>query len=818
MDFLTRNPDHRPKPGHTWSAQKSRPLRLPLMLAAVVLAAVLLAAALTLGVAAPASAAAGWTVTKITNNSVADEWPAIDSTDTYVVWQEKPTGEDYEICLWRTDGGLTYCLTANATDDTSPRIYGDWVVWQSRDTEGDWEIYLRRISTGFTKRLTDDTFDDTQAQIHGNLVVWASEDSSSGSYGIRMYNIATDSVTILTTAVGPLIHPQTDGTWVVWQAQRALDPEGDWEIEYWDGATPHRLTENAYDDYWPEISNHQIVWTGEDSGDAEIFHYAGGTTTKLTNNTRDDAEPFIDAMMTGTTVGWRYYDGSDWEVRLATKASGVTSWTYTDVTNNSVNDYPTDVEGPGGIVWYGGSGSSTFDIYGRFVSGAVNLSESPCDHRYPRIGQTAVVWQGRDGDGDWELYIATPSSETPGEDPEVEILSPVDGAVLTGSTAEISGTATDDTGVASVEVRIDSGGWQAATIDSGAGTASATWHCDWSLPMEDNDADHTISARVTDVSDDTGTSTDDPVVRVDRKGPAISGFTIDSGAAETDSTTVTLTYVVTDGSPPMQMRFSNDGTSWSTWETYAATRSWTLSSGAGTKTVWCSFKDAVGNASGEGLVSDTILLTGTAPPTPGDFTDVPPSYPYHDAIYGMRDAEITDGYQVGDTWEFRPGNTVFRAQFAKMICGVMGLSVAEDDWPDPLVPFTDLGSDILPAEDVVNSLYPHEYVAIAYLNQITKGQTATTFAPYVGIKRAQVVTMIVRAVQNLSPGTLMSPPSGYAGSLGIFDPEHGPNMRIAEYNGMLTGLVGFGPAWSPWEAASRGETAQMLWNLMNLLD
>ena len=78
--------------------------------------------------------------------------------------------------------------------------------------------------------------------------------------------------------------------------------------------------------------------------------------------------------------------------------------------------------------------------------------------------------------------------------------------------------------------------------------------------------------------------------------------------------------------------------------------------------------------------------------------------------------------------------------------------------------------------------------------------------------------MIVRAVQNLSPGTLVSPPSGYAGSLGIFDPEHGPNMRIAEYNGMLTGLVGFGPSWSPWAAASRGETAPMLWNLMELLD
>lgn len=400
----------------------------------------------------------------------------------------------------------------------------------------------------------------------------------------------------------------------------------------------------------------------------------------------------------------------------------------------------------------------------------------------------------------------------------MDILTPADGAVLTGSTVMISGQATDDIGVASVQVRIDSGAWQEATLDSGAGTTEATWHYNWSLPMEDNDVDHVISARVTDVSAGTGASTDNPVVRVDRKGPGVSNFAINAGAAQTDSAAVTLTYTVTDGSPPLQMRFTNDGTTWSAWEPYSAAKSWTLTGGAGTKTVWCSFRDAHGNVSGEGLVSDSIELTASGPAPTTPFTDVPPGHPYGDAINGMRDAGIIDGYQVGDKWEFRPGNTVFRAQFAKMICGVMGLTVDEDDWPNPGVPFTDLGADTLPGVGLVDSLYPHEYVAVAYLTQITKGQTTTTFAPYVGIKRAQVVTMIVRAVQNLRPGVLVTPPAGYTGSLGNFDPEHGPNMRIAEFNGMLTGLIGFGPAWSPWTAATRGETAQMLWNLMGMLD
>jgi len=46
------------------------------------------------------------------------------------------------------------------------------------------------------------------------------------------------------------------------------------------------------------------------------------------------------------------------------------------------------------------------------------------------------------------------------------------------------------------------------------------------------------------------------------------------------------------------------------------------------------------------------------------------------------------------------------------------------------------------------------------------------------------------------------------------DVNHGATMRTAEYNGLLEGLQGFGRAWDPWKQATRGEVAQMLWNLM----
>jgi hypothetical protein len=59
------------------------------------------------------------------------------------------------------------------------------------------------------------------------------------------------------------------------------------------------------------------------------------------------------------------------------------------------------------------------------------------------------------------------------------------------------------------------------------------------------------------------------------------------------------------------MCFSNDGTNWTAWEPYATSKSWTLTSGDGTKTVYVKFKDSAGNTS---VYSDNIILD-TTPPT-----------------------------------------------------------------------------------------------------------------------------------------------------------------------------------------------------------
>ncbi|MFB3887492.1 MAG: LamG domain-containing protein [Thermodesulfobacteriota bacterium] len=88
--------------------------------------------------------------------------------------------------------------------------------------------------------------------------------------------------------------------------------------------------------------------------------------------------------------------------------------------------------------------------------------------------------------------------------------------------------------------------------------------------------------------------------------PPTGTITINSGAATTNNLNVTLALTCEDAQGCSQMKFSNDDVDYSTPETYSSTKTWTLTSGTGTKTVYARFKDTEGNWSA--AYSDTIEL------------------------------------------------------------------------------------------------------------------------------------------------------------------------------------------------------------------
>jgi len=86
-----------------------------------------------------------------------------------------------------------------------------------------------------------------------------------------------------------------------------------------------------------------------------------------------------------------------------------------------------------------------------------------------------------------------------------------------------------------------------------------------------------------------------------------------------DSTTSSLDVLLSmtfPSSNPQYMRFSNDGSERSGWQSYQTPTSWTLLSGDGLKTVYAQF-DMDGDYSGDIETSDTITYTQPLPPVSG---------------------------------------------------------------------------------------------------------------------------------------------------------------------------------------------------------
>ena len=215
--------------------------------------------------------------------------------------------------------------------------------------------------------------------------------------------------------------------------------------------------------------------------------------------------------------------------------------------------------------------------------------------------------------------------------------------------------------------------------------------------------------------------------------------------------------------------------------------------------------DAVKTAKGLSVTGAPITWTFKTKKLSSPFGDVSTEHTYFMAIYQLSKRGIIGGFADGT---FGPGAPVTRQQFAKMIVKTLGLTVT--------------GSEDCPFGDVTDQsgtdpFYPSKYVAVGAAHGIIQGKTALIFAPYDNITRYQAITMVVRGIDDRDRGFLQNPDAGYQPTWDpALSPTHGENARLAEFNGLLDGLPL--AQLDPRGAMTRGEIAQLMWNLLQLLE
>ncbi|MBU2530855.1 MAG: hypothetical protein KKD35_07440, partial [Elusimicrobia bacterium] len=191
-----------------------------------------------------------------------------------------------------------------------------------------------------------------------------------------------------------------------------------------------------------------------------------------------------------------------------------------------------------------------------------------------------------------------------------EIYNPPDITPPTGSITINSGNPdyTDSTDVILYLTYNDTDSGVSKVRYSNDGT---TW-TDWKLPTPTKawalTAEYGIKTVYYEIKDVEGNVVQygDTIILRDSTYPTGS-ITINDGNPDyTDSINVTLYLTYADtGSGVAQVRYGNDATGWTSWETSTPTREWELTQGDGIKTVYYEIKDKVGNVC---QLKDTIVL------------------------------------------------------------------------------------------------------------------------------------------------------------------------------------------------------------------
>ncbi len=201
-----------------------------------------------------------------------------------------------------------------------------------------------------------------------------------------------------------------------------------------------------------------------------------------------------------------------------------------------------------------------------------------------------------------------------------------------------------------------------------------------------------------------------------------------------------------------------------------------------------------------GTTPTTISWVSQPPvPTVSPFSDVPTTHLFYGSICTLHAEGVMTGFGDG---LFRPDDFVRRAQMAKILVLAQGSSLRELE-PPSRATFSDVppgGGD-----------YPFIFVEQAAEWGIVEGRPDGSFAPYEHVTRAQLALMVVRA----GGSHLAAPPTDYHHGLLDVPPFAAEAVRIATYNGLLSGTTVH--AFDPYSFATRGQVAKVVWALVVIL-
>jgi TolB protein len=507
---------------------------------------------------------------------------------------------------WGTPRQVTFNLNI-AYDWGGPSISGDGsrIVFQHK-VDGYYRVFVvNSDGTGLTQ-VTKDQRNYVHLSISGDgskIAVASYVPTAPGSFSDQWaYVINADG-----TGVTPLISrpwlsaaPQIsdDGSKVALVA--FVDSDYEVFVVNSDGTGLKQLTNNTTFDHNPSISSDGSRIAFMSNSDIFVINSDGTGLIQLTNATATEAtisEPSISG--DGSKIAFISDEGLveiDGEPVFLSEIFVVNSdgTGLTQVTNNTLRETQLSINYDGSKIAFASymqAPNNEIFVVNSDGTGLQQITQSAKTDYYPSISGdgSKISFISFEGNVNGEIFVSVDldqDSEAPvtadDYDDSWHILD-----------FQINLTATDDlSGVAETYYKVNGGSTktvaahgQPSITEEGANNTLEYW----SVDVAGNEEAHKFL---------TG-------IKLDKTAPKGSVI-INSEDNSTDSPSVVLTLSANDSSGVAQMRFSNNGTDWTSWEAYATSKNWTLPSGDGEKIVYVQFKDTAGWVSDS--YSDTILL------------------------------------------------------------------------------------------------------------------------------------------------------------------------------------------------------------------
>ncbi|MFX1242830.1 MAG: right-handed parallel beta-helix repeat-containing protein, partial [Promethearchaeota archaeon] len=536
--------------------------------------------------------------------------------------------------IWTTSINITLTLTYDdATSGVLEVRYSNdgssWTGWEAANATKAWTLnpsngiktvyYEIKDNAGSVSQFNDtiglDTVDPTGSIDINGGDTW----STSASVTLTLtYNDATSGI--------DLVRYSNDGTsWTGWEAASAtrawtLNPSNGIKIVYYEirdiaGRVSQFNDTIGFDTLEPSgsiVINNGDAWTASTS-----------VTLTLTYN---DATSGIDQVRYRNEGGlWTAWEAvSDTRIWTLTSGDG-TKTVYYEIMDKAGLVFQTndtielDTTGPTGSIiindgdiWTNSTSIILSLFYDDITSGVdqVRYSNDSISWSPWEAATDTRLWTLPSGDGPKTVYyqimdnvgLIYQSSDTIGLDtihPSGSIIINSDDAWTTSPSVTLTLTYNDATsGVSEVRYSNDGSSWTAWEAPSTTKT--------WVLSFGDG-----TRMVYYEIKDNAGlTYQINDTIGLDTTRPTGS-IEINGGYLWTNTTSVSLALTYYDAtSGVLEVRYSNDGSSWTAWEMPSDTREWTLSSGNGYKIVYYEIRD---NASLIFQTNDTIGLDTTHP-------------------------------------------------------------------------------------------------------------------------------------------------------------------------------------------------------------